>query len=138
MRAHRRAPSANMPFWLLIAAWVCANVPAVITLNIFLWVKGAEHFSHYAELRQNVASLVFGKSGKASPRLAAAESARRSLPPTLPSGGMLKKIDLALATGLFQMIALQTKPARPFLAHLAPGDPVTEVPYPPPRVREQA
>ena len=119
-------------------AWGCANLPSVTTLNIFVWIKGAEHFSHYAELRQNVASLLAGKSREASPRLATAESARRSLPTGLPFGGALKKIDLALTSGLFRLIAPQPTQARPWLDRLALTDPVIEIPYPPPRVREQA
>ncbi len=139
MRIRHRSISAAWPFWLTVAAWFCANVPPTATAQLFTWIKGTEHFSHYADLRQSVASLLSGKRDPASAQLTHARSAHQSLPPALPPAGVeVKKIDFATATGSLRLIASLPESVRPVLEIHAPADPVVEVPYPPPRVRELA
>ena len=51
---------ARWPFWLLVAAWWCANTPQAATFEVILWLKGAACFSHQADLRADVASILTG------------------------------------------------------------------------------
>jgi hypothetical protein len=58
--------SHRWPFWLLIAAWVCANSPQAATYAVLDWVASARHFSHQQQLAREVAHLLAGE--KAPPR----------------------------------------------------------------------
>ena len=90
------------PFWLLIAAWVCANSPQAATYAVLEWVASARHFSHQQQLSREVAHLLAGE--KAPPRsrtiVATTEEpeAPRAFPP-VPIGAVLKKIDLSSERG---------------------------------------
>jgi hypothetical protein len=53
-------PPAKWPFWLLVAAWWCANTPQAATFELILWMKGAADFSHQAQLHAEVAALLNG------------------------------------------------------------------------------
>lgn len=133
MRRPDRSTAASWPFWLLIAAWFCANVPSATTLQAVMWLKGARHFSHQGELRREVAALLSGRPQKTHPLLATPASGPRSLPPVLPASVETKKTDLALTTGHPRVIASMPAVARPGLVINAPAEPVAEVPHPPPR-----
>jgi hypothetical protein len=138
MRPRRHFLSANWPFWLLIAAWFCANVPSTAILHTFVWVNGAKHFSHHSELRQNVVSLLTGKSHTTSEYLAATSTTTHPLPVSLPVDGTVKKIDLSLTPATLQLVATRAAVDRIDFSVRAPAAPVADVPYPPPRVRGQA
>lgn len=130
----RPKSAALWPCWLLVAAWICANVPATATFRSSSWLKGAGHFSHTEELRQSVAALLAGPSGKIPPPVASAPATPPdSAPPALPAGTGGKKLDLTLLTGPFRVIAFQPPVLRPDLMLRAPAAPVAEVPHPPPR-----
>lgn len=99
MRPRIRASQApRWPFWLLIAAWFCANSPQAAVSAALTWLAEARTFSHQRELSREVAHLLGGE--KAQGRVAAAlaeaaqnESAKRM--PAIPAAAVLKKIDLA-------------------------------------------
>lgn len=83
------------PFWLLIAAWVCANSPQAATYAVLTWLAEARTFSHQQRLTVDVAFLLGGE--KAPARITHAESAPSAeLPPAVPADAVLKKLPLAL------------------------------------------
>lgn len=135
MRLHRKSTAARWPFWLLIAGWFCANIPATAPMQVFAWIKGAEHFSHYGALRESVASLLAGQPDVAATQLAsvATNPTRHSRPPALPREGEIKKIDFDPSTEFFRLSSAMPASARPVFEIHAPADPVVDVPYPPPR-----
>ena len=92
---HRKKP-AGWPFWLLLAAWCCVNVPPAATCGALDWMIGAAHFSHQARLKAAVARILSG--GEKPAALARAKPAPVRLPPpaALP-GPLAKKADLCLA-----------------------------------------
>lgn len=81
-----RPGSARWPFWILLAAWWCANTPQAATFELILWFKGAAHFSHQQQLHSDVASLLGG--GRHAPRRDLSKAA--SQPP--PSAPLLVKV----------------------------------------------
>ncbi len=95
-----RSP-AGWPFWLLLAAWVCANTPPIAMCALLVWLGEARHFSHQQRLTAEVAELL---TGQRSPGvLAAAQQAAAPAPlPPLPAEQAQKKCDLAIerATGV--------------------------------------
>lgn len=62
MLSRRSTILLRCPFWLLIAAWFCANTPQIASLHVILWVKNAHHFSHQQQLRHQVAAVLSGHS----------------------------------------------------------------------------
>ena len=56
-----RNPSPRWPFWLLIAAWVCANSPQAATYAVLSWMAEAGSFSHQKQLSREVAFLLAGE-----------------------------------------------------------------------------
>ena len=92
-----RKKAAKWPFWLLVAAWWCANAPQAATFELILWVKGAAHFSHQAELRRDVAAILNGTPQAA--RMASRGSIRRETPPPavpLAKTVTIKRVSLCL------------------------------------------
>jgi hypothetical protein len=129
-----RTSLRRWPFWLLIAAWVCANTPQVAAWHVIVWVKNAQHFSHQAQLRGEVASLLSGKPASESVSLATATNSETPPAPLTAADFSVKKIVLSLVSergGLsptsaavaWREVDLQSGPAH-----------VADVPYPPPRV----
>lgn len=101
LRTHILAGS-KWPFWLLLAAWICANSPQVAVYAVLTWMAEARTFSHQRDLSREVAHLLVGESapGRAEEALARAQSAgqdagskRAGLP--LPASVVVKKLDLA-------------------------------------------
>jgi len=122
--------AAGWPFWLLIAAWVCANVPSTVMSGSFRWVVGTGHFSHYGELRQSVAALIAGEP----PALAApATDEHRSLPEVPPVERTPKKTLFALVSPTPIILGTVTPPTRPTAALQPVAAPSRDVPHPPPR-----
>ncbi len=111
-RSHK--PSARWPFWLLVAAWCCANTPQAATFELILWLKGAAYFSHQADLKVEVALILNG--GSKTAHLTASQSVRETPPPAVPIAKTvtIKRVDPFLlaeslapaATGGGETIAL--------------------------------
>jgi hypothetical protein len=129
--------TSRWPFWLLLAAWFCANTPQVITPHLLVWVKSSAHFSHQARLTRDVALMLTGQN----------HSARHLevSPPTEPNPP-LPAIPLDALDKKFSLAAVATEDAvHPRAPHTAirrvntsitlPGSPVDDVPHPPPRTR---
>lgn len=128
MRPRPAAP--RWPFWLLIAAWVCANVPATVMTGSLRWVGGAGHFSHSSQLKQSVAALLAGETAiRAEP----VNDSPRPLP-VLPSvERTVKKFHLAVAPGSPVLVGEFVPMARPVAALQPAVAPPRDVPHPPPR-----
>jgi hypothetical protein len=95
MRRSSSLSSSRWPFWLLIAAWVCANSPQAATYAVLTWLAEARSFTHQQRLTVDVAFLLSGE--KAAERIAAADTATAAkLPPAVPADAVLKKLPLAL------------------------------------------
>lgn len=91
----RSAP--QWPFWLLLAAWVCANSPQAATYALFAWIAEARSFSHQQRLSSDVVALLGGEAAapaEASRAAAAAPSPVEPLP-AVPPDAVLKKFPLA-------------------------------------------
>jgi hypothetical protein len=87
---------AGWPFWLLIAAWVCANTPPALTCDAVAWITDAAHFSHQGRLRADVALILAGR--ETAPLFAFVRSAPPARPvlPHVPPETLAKKIDLCV------------------------------------------
>lgn len=105
MRARTNTPATRQwPFWLLLAAWVCANSPQVAVFTALTWLAEARSFSHQGDLTRQVAQLLGGEAttsrvGEALARLEmpATEQgdAAAKAPLRAPTVVVLKKVDLA-------------------------------------------
>lgn len=128
-----RSTPLRWPFWLLIAAWVCANTPQVAAWHVIVWVKDARHFSHQAQLRGEVAALLSGKSAAEPVSLAAATNTEAPPVPPAPADFSIKKIVLCLVAerGGFSPSAAPAVWREPRF-RVGPAH-VADVPYPPPR-----
>jgi hypothetical protein len=91
---HRKKP-AGWPFFLLVAAWFCANSPQSVAVNILEWAKGARHFSHQQQLRAEVASLLAGKH-KVAVLAAAQAPSKTPAPVPISDEATIKKFDLSV------------------------------------------
>jgi hypothetical protein len=91
----RNRTPARWPFWLLIAAWACANSPQIAICAVLTWAGEARHFTHQQRLTAEVAHVL---SGQSMPSLLATmkEAPSRPLAPVMPAEAALKKIELAL------------------------------------------
>jgi hypothetical protein len=130
----RNGRPSGWPFWLLIAAWFCANSPQAATYSLIVWAKGSQHFSHQERLKEDVARLLTGKEASSAPWIAGSAPA---LPfaPQVPIDGVLKKLDLtaplavdAIAPGIRELDY-----AEPFVRE--PSGARYEPLLPPPRAR---
>jgi hypothetical protein len=126
--APKKKTPARWPFWLLVAAWFCANVPQRLTFEWAVWMANGRHFSHQERLRADVVALLGGK--KTNPLVALAKSGPVQLPVTpAPAADSLKKIDLYAAE--------MAEPIGPFaltLAHPIRSWRVPEYSWPEPSV----
>ncbi len=98
MRRSARTTSARWPFWLLIAAWVCANSPQIAMYTVLAWIADARTFSHQHQLTTEVAHVLAGeKTGSRLVMMAAAAAPddHDRAQPAIPESAVLKKIDLA-------------------------------------------
>lgn len=87
--------SVKWPFWLLMVAWVCANVPQTALFATFAWLADARHFNHQQRVTLEVARLLGGEAGADPIELSSAEG-ERTPPPLVTTDGAAKKIVLAL------------------------------------------
>lgn len=95
----RRSPlrsSARWPFWLLLAAWFCANSPQAATYEIVVWLGNARTFSHQQRLTSEVAFILGGQPAAATMMKAHPAERSQHLPPAMEIA--LKKIDLLMFT----------------------------------------
>ena len=89
-----RRPS-QWPFWLLIAAWVCANTPAIAVCALLTWLGEARHFSHQQRLMTDVAYVLTGNQPPGLGVMAAVKDLPLPKPlPATTAGAELKKIVL--------------------------------------------
>jgi hypothetical protein len=94
---HRLRSPAPWPFWLLLAAWVCANTPAVAFFALLTWLGEARHFDHQQRIMIDVAFVLSGQDAPGRGLIAAAKNAPTNTSlPTVPAEVSLKKIDLAV------------------------------------------
>ena len=133
MRNPRITSRSCWPFWLLVLAWVCANGPQVIVHEAVVWVKGAQTFSHQAQL---VAQVEQAMSAQNEPAMLAAKptDAERSEVPAMPVETALKKLTLAAQPAM--NAARPSAGAEVFLTGLnweTPAAVAVETPYQPPR-----
>jgi len=102
-RCRRRLSASPWPFWLLIAAWVCANAPQAALYAGLAWLAEARSFSHQQRLTVEVAYLLGGDAARPeqTAKVAAARTeAPAKAPAAVPVDAVLKKIVLALERGV--------------------------------------
>lgn len=128
----KRTP-ARWPFWLLVAAWFCANAPQRLTHEWAVWMANGRHFSHQERLKADVAALLGGK--KTNPLVALAKSGPVHLPETpVPTTDSLKKIDLYAVDKAESIGPSALSSAHPITAWRVPGNSWPEPLVPPPKM----
>ena len=133
MFTNRRTQSVRWPFWLLIAAWLCANTPQIAVYTGLAWLAEARSFSHQHRLSTDVAFVLAGKPTPQRIARAVKSVPPQPLPP-VPAEAVLKKIPLA-----FESVAEVLPPAlraiRPAeIARAFPESFRAPPPHGPPRV----
>ncbi len=86
--------NTRWPFWLLIAAWICANSPQAATYAVITWIGEARHFTHQQRLTAEVAQVLTGAKVLEAPAVTVGEPVRPFAPP-VPVEATLKKIELS-------------------------------------------
>jgi hypothetical protein len=84
------------PFWLLLLAWLCANVPGRVSSHVLTWMIHAGSISHQEQLGAGLTRMAQGEIPSAD--VAAAEDpddSRVPFEPALPSEATVKNIDLS-------------------------------------------
>lgn len=84
------------PFWLLIAAWVCANCPQLAVTVTLAWAGEARHFSHQSRLHAEVARLLTHNATPPSSALVAETAPTEPFRPLISAEALLKKPPLAV------------------------------------------
>jgi len=127
----RMRKPAVLPFLLLVLAWCCANGSQTLSFNVILWAKGARHFSHQQQLKEEVAFLLAGPHMK---EVLAAARAPLPAQPATPSSGetVTKRIDLAASrdAGAW-MIPSKSETFSPVESRAAPGERAEPLQFPP-------
>jgi hypothetical protein len=98
-RCRRRLSASPWPFWLLIAAWVCANAPQAALYAGLAWLAEARSFSHQQRLTVEVAYLLGGDAARPerTGAIAATRTAATPKAPTaVPADAVLKRLPLYL------------------------------------------
>src|ERR1022692_529976 len=72
----RKKGPAGWSFWLLLAAWLCANSPQSVAYSLITWAMRSQHFTHQERLKADVARLLTGKGAPPAPRLVESVPAR--------------------------------------------------------------
>ncbi|HEX2855001.1 MAG TPA: hypothetical protein VHO24_17335 [Opitutaceae bacterium] len=91
----RKRRSAGWPFWVLIAAWFCANTPQVAVYEFVSWLGSARHFSHQQRLQNDVVSVLTGDDASQL-FMEGSEAPATPFLPVVPTDAVLKKIELAV------------------------------------------
>lgn len=125
---------ARLPFWVLIAAWFCANTPQTATWHAIVWLKDARHFSHQNELKARVAAALGGIEIEPASQWNQADASSRELPEAaLPADATIKKILLSLEDSPFPAPPPSVLLFRRDTGRLCWISHVADVPHPPPR-----
>jgi hypothetical protein len=95
MSRRSHPPSRRWPFWLLLAAWVCANSPQAATYALLSWITEARSFTHQQRLTSDVAFLLGGEVPREN-AVAKNEVPGPVKPPVpVPPDAVLKKLELS-------------------------------------------
>lgn len=120
------------PFWLLAAAWFCANTPQRLTYEWAVWMANGRHFSHQERLKADVAALLTGT--KTNPLVALAKSGPVRLPVApVPTDNSFKKIDLFASDTAEAIEQPRRNTAYPKIAWRVPENSRPEPLVPPPK-----
>lgn len=90
-------------FWLLLAGWICANNPQAALVATITWLQEAHRHSGHQNLNLAVAELL-GGSPKAPLRMAESRKSERPDPPPATAEFTLRKLELAVETGLGELV----------------------------------
>lgn len=106
----RSSPStiARWPFWLLLAAWFCANSPQILTYELVEWVGSARQFTHQQRLTNQVVGVLTGDT-PVNLTAAPVDLAHVPFAPAVPADATLQKINLALPESV-ELFALTSEP----------------------------
>lgn len=107
---------ARWPFWLLVAAWGCANGPQAAVYATVAWLVEARSFSHQHDLTRSVAHLLKGERAAGRVALVLQRNAPAAAPetPPVPVEAVLRGIVLGLE--VVPSFAAPVTPARRLLA----------------------
>jgi len=105
-------PPARWPFWLLVAAWFCANGPQAAVYATVAWLVEARSFSHQHDLTRSVAHLLKGERAAGRVALVLQRSSTTAAPETspVPAEAVLRGIVLGLE--VVPGLAVPVAPAR--------------------------
>ncbi|MBC7366330.1 MAG: hypothetical protein H7343_05875 [Undibacterium sp.] len=124
--------AARWPFWLLLAAWFCANSPQPATYEMVVWLGNARHFSHQQRLSAEVAFILAGAEAPTATGAAPADAGRPFTPPQ-PAEATLNKIDLPVVLSPEWAPVAVRMPAPRQIPFAPPIAPWREPPADPPR-----
>jgi hypothetical protein len=105
------AAKSRWPFWLLLAAWLCASYPLAATY-VVVWLGEARTFSHQQRLTADVARLLVGEETPSL--LVDVENEGPAKKPAVPPTSSSKKVELA-----FEESAQVIEFVEPMQAHFA-------------------
>lgn len=130
----RRHQPSRWPFWLLIAAWVCANTPQLALITVAAWIGEARHFTHQKQLSLQVAALLGGQ--RETRALATAPKLPAPMPtPIIPADFFAKKFDLGLEIASAAPPPSLRSEVEGIADPAMPDSPSLTPPHEPPRVR---
>ena len=113
-RSAQNRSSARWPFWLLIAAWICANSPQSAAFVVLTWLNEAGQFTHQQRLTSQVALLLTGEKEPDVVARAVEKMPKQPLP-SVPPDTVVKKIELGLEKSS-KLLAPALRASRPHLA----------------------
>lgn len=133
MCAKPHSSSPRWPFWLLIAAWGCANTPQVAVYTGLAWLAEAQSFSHQHRLSTDVAFVLAGKPTPQRIARAVKSTPSRPMAP-VPAEAVVKKIPLAFES-VVEVLPPALRASRPALiAWACPESLRAPPPHGPPRL----
>ena len=103
VRANGRKRIRAFALWLLLAGWICANNPQAALVATITWLQEAHRHSGHQNLNLAVAELL-GGSHKAPLRMAESRKNERPDPPPATAEFTLRKLELAVETGLGELV----------------------------------
>ena len=131
--SRKRSP-ARWPFWLLLAAWFCANSPQAATYALLTWLGEARHFSQQQRLTAEVAAVLTGAEAPVA-FAAAPDTTVRPFAPPVPADATLKKIELAVERTVEVLPSAVREKMRVARAMALPEPRRAAPPHEPPRAR---
>ena len=134
MELSLKSTSLLGPFWLLVAAWFCANLPQSTYGDLLQRLEGMRHFSHQEQLAADTLSLL---QGRAQPAVAKTKNDQRGKPRSHPAGAvgesLLKKLEFAASPDLTLISRTEVREDFVCFDKALPGAFSPDVPHPPPR-----